>query len=170
MYDKVMSGGSMQFNGPVWRLLPVSLAKTPSIPAQAPEGRFHHSGQAAAYASLSVEGVAVAMRRYLGDGVKRVLVPMRLASNQVADERGNPKASLVWQDFRAAGSESPTWLFSDTARDAGADAMLYSSRSRPELSHVVVFDTACLSYIGPITTFQPDKEFTGADKRQYSSI
>ena len=151
----------MQFNGQVWRLLPESRAKTPSFPAQAPEGRFHHSGQVVAYASLSVEGVEVAMRRYLDDGVKRVLVPMWLASNQVADERGNPKASLIWQDIRAAGSLSPTWLFSDAARDAGADAMLYSSRSRPELSHVVVFDTACLSYIGPTTTFEPDKEFTG---------
>ena len=151
----------MQFNGPVWRLLPVSRAKTPSIPAQAPEGRFHHSGQVAAYASLSVEGVEVAMRRYLGDGVKRVVVPMWLSSNQVADERGNPKASVVWQDIRGADSESPTWFFSDAARAAGADAMLYSSRSRPELSHVVVFDTNCLSYIGPITKFEPDKEFKG---------
>ena len=155
-------GASMQFNGPVWRLLPISLAKTPSIAAQAPVGRFHHSGQVAAYASLSVEGVEVAMRRYLGDGVKRVLVPMWLASNQVADERGNPKASVVWQDIRAAGSPSPTWLFSDAARDEGADAMLYSSRSRPELSHVVIFDTACLSYIGPITAFEPDEEFAGS--------
>ena len=154
-------GASMQFNGPVWRLLPISLAKTPSIPAQAPVGRFHHSGQVAAYASLSVEGVEVAMRRYLDDGVKRVLVPMWLASDQVADERGNPKASIVWQDIRAAGSASPTWFFSDAARDTGADAMLYSSRSRPELSHVVVFDTACLSFIGPITAFEPDREFTG---------
>ena len=151
----------MQFNGPVWRLLPESRAKTPSIPAQAPEGRFHHSGQVAAYASLSVEGVEVAMRRYLGDGVKRVLVPMWLTSNQVADERGNPKASIVWQDIRAAGSASPTWLFSDAARDTGADAMLYSSRSRPELSHVVVFDTACMSVIGPITAFEPHREFKG---------
>ena len=151
----------MQFNGPVWRLLPESRAKTPSIPAQAPEGRFHHSGQVAAYASLSVEGVEVAMRGYLVDGVKRVLVPMWLASDQVADERGNPKASIVWQDIRAAGNSSPTWLFSDAARDKGADAMLYSSRSRPELSHVVVFDTACLSFIGPITAFEPDREFTG---------
>ena len=163
-------GASMQFNGPVWRLLPMNLAKTPLIPAQAPEGRFHHSGQLAAYASLSVEGVAVAMRRYLGDGVKRVVVPMWLASNQVADEQGNPKASIVWQDIRAVGSESPTWLFSDAARDAGADAMLYSSRSRPELSHVVVCNTACLSYIGPITTFEAEKELTGADKWQNAGI
>ena len=154
-------GAAMQFNGLVWRLLPKSLAKTPSIPAQAPVGRFHYSGQVATYASLSVEGVEVAMRRYLDDGVKRVLVPMWLASDQVADERGNPKASIVWQDIPAAGSASPTWFFSDAARDTGADAMLYSSRSRPELSHVVVFDTACLSFIGPITAFEPDREFTG---------
>ena len=157
----------MQFNGLVWRLLPKSLAKTPSIPAQAPVGRFHHSGQVAAYASLSVEGVEVAMRRYLGDGVKRVLVPMWLASNQVADERGNPEASVVWQDIRAAGSPSPTWLFSDAARDAGADAMLYSSRSRPELSHVVIFDTACLSYIGPITALEKGEEF--ADSKGFGN-
>ena len=161
MFNEFRGAVSMQFNGPVWRLLPISLAKTPSIPAQAPVGRFHHSGQVAAYASLSVEGAEVAMRRYLDDGVKRVLVPMWLASDQVADERGNPKASIVWQDIPAAGSASPTWFFSDAARDTGADAMLYSSRSRPELSHVVVFDTACLSFIGPITAFEPDREFTG---------
>ena len=61
-----------------------------------------------------------------------------------------------------AGEASPTWLFSDEARDKGADAMLYSSRSRPELSHVVIFDTACLSYIGPITAFETDEEFAGS--------
>jgi len=154
-------GASMQFNGPVWRLLPMSLAKTPSIPAQAPVGRFHHSGQAAAYASLSVEGVAVAMRRYLDDGVKRALVPMWLKSDHVVDQRGNPEASVVWQDIYASGEASPTWVFSDAARDAGADAMLYSSRSRPDLSHVVVFETACLSCIGPVTAFEPGKEFKG---------
>ena len=154
-------GASMQFNGPVWRLLPISLAKTPSIAAQAPVGRFHHSGQVAAYASLSVEGVEVAMRRYLGDGVKRVLVPMWLKSNHVSDQRGNPEASVVWQDMYASGEASPTWVFSDAARDAGADAMLYSSRSRPDLSHVVVFETACLSCIGPVTAFEPGKEFKG---------
>jgi len=154
----------MHFNGPVWRLLPLSLAKTPSIPAQAPEGRFHHSGQVAAYASLSVEGVEVAMRRYLDDGVKRALVPMWLKSDHVFDHRGDPKASLVWQGTYEAGEASPTWLFSDEARDKGADAMLYSSRSRPELSHVVVFDTACLSFIGPITAFKPHREFKGENE------
>ena len=155
----------MQFNGPVWRLIPLSLVNVPSISAQAPVGRFHHSGQVATYASLSVEGVAVAMRGYLDDGVKRALVPMWLKSDQVHDQRGNPEASVIWQDMYACGEPSPTWVFSDTARNAGADAMLYSSRSRPELSHVVVFETACLSYIGPATVFAPGNEFTGENKK-----
>ena len=154
----------MHFDGPVWRLLPESLADTPMIAAQAPEGRFHHSGQVAAYASLSAEGAVVAMRRYLDDGINRVLVPMWLKSDHVVDQRGNLDASVVWQDDRAAGKVSPTWAFSDAARDVDAQAMLYSSRSRPDLSHVVVFEPECLSYIGPATTFDPDKEFTGDNK------
>ena len=154
----------MHFDGPVWRLLPESLADTPMIAAQAPEGRFHHSGQVAAYASLSAEGAVVALRRYLDDGINRVLVPMWLKSDHVVDQRGNSDASVVWQDDRAAGKVSPTWAFSDAARDVDAQAMLYSSRSRPDLSHVVVFEPECLSYIGPATTFDPDKEFTGDNR------
>ena len=141
------------FDGPVWRILPQTLVGTPAEPARAPEGRFHHSGQIAAYASLSAEGASVAIQRYLGDRSARKFVPMWLKSDCVVDERGNKAASVIWQDIRAIGLQSPTWVFSDTARDAGAQAMLYSSRSRPELNHVVVFDPTCLSLVGPITTF-----------------
>jgi len=148
----------LHFDGPVWRLLPESLAHKPAIEAQAPEGRFHHSGQVAAYASLSVEGVIVAMRSYLDDGVQRVLVPMWLKSDHVFDARGNPEASVIWQEIRATGRLSPTWAFSDMARDAGAEAMLYSSRSRPELSHVVIFEPEALIYRGPATRFDPGVE------------
>lgn len=77
------------FNGPVWRLLPEGLADTPSVPAKAPEGRFHHSGQVAAYASLTEEGAAVAIQRYLGDGIVRALIPMWLDAERVIDERDN---------------------------------------------------------------------------------
>lgn len=136
------------FNGPVWRLVPRALADTPASAAKAPEGRFHHSGQLAAYASLSAEGASVAIRRYLDDGAERVLIPMWLVADRVADVRGMPAASIVWQDLRAAGHASPTWMLSDAARHAGADAMLYSSRSRPDLSHVVVFHLGCLSPAG----------------------
>ena len=143
----------MRFDGPVWRLLPEALADAPASPAMAPEGRFHHSGQIAAYASLSAEGASVAIRRYLDDGVARVLVPMRLTAERVADARGQPEASIVWQDLRDAGQPSPTWAFSDAARQAGAAAMLYSSRSRPDLSHVVVFEPEYLTRTGPPTRY-----------------
>ncbi len=142
------------FDGPVWRILPQAFVDTPAKPASAAEGRFHHSGQIAAYASLSAEGASVAIQRYLGDQVARKLVPMWLKSGCVIDERDNRVASVVWQDIRARGLQSPTWVFSDTARDAGAKAMLYSSRSRPELNHVVVFDPTCLSFVGPVTLFE----------------
>ena len=141
------------FAGPVWRILPQALVDTPAEPAKAPEGRFHHSGQIAAYASLSAEGASVAIQRYLGDRIARKLVPMWLKSDCVVDERGNRTASVIWQDIHASELQSPTWAFSDTARDAGAQAMLYSSRSRPELNHVVIFDPACLSFVGPVTSF-----------------
>ncbi|GGX42659.1 hypothetical protein GCM10007385_08000 [Tateyamaria omphalii] len=137
------------FDGPVWRLLPEALVTTPATPAQAPEGRFHHSGQVAAYASLSAEGAHVAIRRYVEDGVVRMLVPMWMNAARVADERNNRDASIVWQDIRAKGAPSPTWVYSDKARNVGAQAMLYSSRSRPELSHVVVFQPEVLKLVGP---------------------
>lgn len=141
--------GLVQFSGPVWRLLPPAIVDTPNAPAKAAEGRFHHAGQVAAYASLSAEGAYVAIKRYLDDGVTRILVPMWLHADRVADERGNPSAFVVWQDIRAAGAAAPTWAVSDAARARGALAMLYSSRSRPDLSHVVVFDPACLSPMPP---------------------
>jgi len=144
-----------QIDSPVWRILPDALIKTPNAPAQSPEGRFHHSGQIAAYASLSPLGARVAIKRYLSDEVPRYLVPMRLKAERVVDERGNKSASIVWQDIRANGDVSPTWSISDAARDMGAQAMLYSSRSRPDLSHVVVFDPNCLTFIGPIERFDP---------------
>lgn len=135
--------------------MPRTLASTPTLPARAPEGRFHHAGQTAVYASLSEAGAAVAIQMYLGDGVARAVVPMWLDAQLVRDERGNRDASIVWQGIRAAGDPFPTWAFSDAARTACAQAMLYSSRTRPELSHVVVFQPDCLTFLGPISDFSP---------------
>ncbi|MEP0940754.1 MAG: RES family NAD+ phosphorylase [Rhizobiaceae bacterium] len=138
---------------PVWRILTLDSIEAPSNPARAPEGRFHHSGQIAAYASLSSKGAGVAIQRYLIDKIERKLIPMHFRADCVVDERGNDEASVVWQDFRAHGVPSPTWAISDAAREIGAEAMLYSSRSRPDLSHVVIFDPGCLSFVGPINSF-----------------
>lgn len=148
-----------QYNGPVWRLLPKEFVDKPSEPAKSPIGRFHHSGQIAAYASLTAEGAAVAIQRYLSDGRPRFLIPMWLNASCIADERGNRNASIVWQDIWEAGNPSPTWEFSDAARKAGKQAMLYSSRSRPEISHVVVFDTGCLTYVGPTSQFNSEHHY-----------
>ena len=145
----------VNFDGPVWRLLPKRLSHNLTAPAQAPEGRFHYAGQIAAYASLSAEGTAVAINRYLDDR-PRILAPMYLTANQVHDCRGIAEASVVWQDIRATGQPSPTWAFSDAARQTGAQAMLYSSRTRQEMSHVVIFNLSCLTQAGDITDFCPD--------------
>jgi RES domain len=150
-----MEGESMAslapFEGQVWRILPDRLVNTPAAPASAPEGRFHHSGQIAAYASLTAEGARIAIQRYLEDDFERMLIPMWLSAKLVADVRGNLSASVIWQDHRASALTPPTWELSDTSRRAGAQAMLYSSRSRPELTHVVVFQSTCLTFVGPIT-------------------
>ncbi len=98
----------------------------------------------------------MAIQRYLHDGAPRLLVPMRLDARCVADARGESSASIVWQDLTDSGQASPTWIISDAARQSGAQAMLYASRSRPELSHVVVFRPGCLTYVGPTTSNPSD--------------
>ncbi|MFY2825699.1 RES family NAD+ phosphorylase [Ruegeria sp. MALMAid1280] len=131
----------LEFSGAVWRILFLSQIDAPLAPAQAPEGRFHYAGQTALYASLSAEGAGVAIRRYVSDGdPPRVLQRASVTGAMLADLRGRADASIVWQGIHDAQGRSPTWRFSDDARAIGADGLLYSSRSRPELNHVVLFD------------------------------
>lgn len=126
------------FRGIVYRILPKGA--DPQAPAAAPEGRFHSEGQGAIYTSLSPEGTVVAIRRYLRPvDPSRVIVPLAIEADEVADLRGNVDASVVLQDKRTNGLPAPTWSYSDAARQAGAQGMLYSSRSRPELTHLVLF-------------------------------
>lgn len=129
------------FSGTVWRILFADQAGAPAAPARAPEGRFHHSGQKALYASLTPEGAGVAIRRYLGpQDPPRLILPLLVTGARLADFRGRPEVSVVWQDIYEAGAPSPTWTFSDAARAEGAQGLLYSSRSRPDLTHIVLFD------------------------------
>lgn len=130
------------FHGRVWRIIPEGSG--PLAPAGSPEGRFHHAGQRAIYTSLTPEGTAVAIRRYLrADDGPRVIAALEVRADRLEDLRGRPDVSVVWQDTRAAGHMSPTWAWSDAARAKGAQGMLYSSRSRPDLTHLVLFDTGC---------------------------
>ncbi|HMS95645.1 MAG TPA: RES domain-containing protein, partial [Tabrizicola sp.] len=85
----------MPFAGIVWHM--IAAGTDPLRPAQAPEGRFHHSGQLALYTSLTVEGTQVAMKRYLGsDDPQRHVVPLTIRALRFADQRGNTAASVVW--------------------------------------------------------------------------
>lgn len=135
----------------------ITAGADPLRPATAPVGRFHHSGQTALYTSLTVEGTVVAMQRYLRpDDPPREVVPLTVMATHLLDLRGNRAASVVWQDIHATGTAAPTWAFSDQARRAGAEGMLYSSRSRPDLTHLVLFDLAVIKSSGPARTLDLD--------------
>lgn len=148
----------LEFSGPVWRILFLSQMDAPLTPARAPEGRFHYSGQTALYASLSAEGAGVAIRRYVSPSdLPRVIQQAHITGAKLFDLRGQSDASIVWQGIHEEQGTSPTWRYSDRARDAGADGLLYSSRSRPELSHIVLFDTspALIRVDAPAQTWVP---------------
>ena len=141
------------FAGIIWRA--AFEGQSPLFPAFAPEGRFHHSGQAALYASLTPEGCRVAIQRYVAhDDPPRLIHPLHLEAKRVIDMSGRPDLSIVWQDLRESGP-SPTWAISDRLRAEGWQAMLYSSRSRPDLTHIVVFDVDAkrINPAGPAETF-----------------
>lgn len=150
----------ISFSGNVWRILNATLADAPLAPARAPIGRFHHSGQTAIYTSLTAEGAAVAIARYVAETrLERVIVPLSLSATRLVDLRKRTEVSVVWQDLPLP---SPTWQFSDDARVAGAQGVLYSSRSRPELTHCVLFDANCLSPAGPPVPWSPRVDTTQA--------
>ena len=141
---------SVRFEGVVYRIMVADRSHDPCAPAGHPEGRFHHHGQRAIYTSLTEEGAAVAIARYVAEGdPARVIVPLAITATRVWDRRGDPSVSIVWQARRTA-DPADTWFVSDAARRDGAQAMLYSSRSRPDLTHLVVFDTdpTCVSVAG----------------------
>ncbi len=141
------------YAGIIWRA--AFEGQSPLDPASAPEGRFHHSGQPALYASLTPEGCRVAIRRYIGAGDPPCLIhPLRFNAERVINMSGKPDLSIVWQDLRESGP-SPTWVISDRLRAEGWQAMLYYSRSRPDLTHLVLFDTVStqLELAGPAQAF-----------------
>lgn len=72
----------------------------------------------------------------------RVIVPLAVTADKVVDLRstvkGIPPPSVIWQDDWAEGRRAPTWDISDAARAQGAQGLIYASRSRPDLSHLVL--------------------------------
>ena len=113
-------------------------------PVQSPIGRFHHDF--ALYTSCTEEGAGVAIKRYVkSDDPERIIVPLQINADRIYDIRTtgfSSHASIVWQGYVEKGAPAPTWVYSDGAREAGAQGMLYASRSRPDLTHLVLFDVS----------------------------
>lgn len=136
----------IHFTGVVWRIIFADQNQQACEPVSSPVGRFHHSEQIALYTSCTEEGASVAIKRYLNSNdPTRIIVPLQIIADRVFDIRKTDisnRASVVWQDCVARGDRAPTWEYSDTAREAGAQGMLYASRSRPDLTHFVLFDVS----------------------------
>jgi hypothetical protein len=134
------------FSGLVWRIIFADHFGKVCEPVSSPVGRFHHSEQVALYTSCTEEGAGVAIKRYVtSNDPARIIVPLQINADRVYDIRKtnmSSRASVVWQDCVAEGDRAPTWAFSDAAREAGAQGMFYASRSRPDLSHFVLFDVS----------------------------
>ncbi len=134
------------FTGIVWRILFADQTANVCKAVGSPLGRFHHDSQIALYTSCTEEGASVAIKRYVKSAdPKRIIVPLQVNADRIYDIRSSDQsaaASMVWQDHVETGESAPTWRFSDAARAAGAQGMLYASRSRPDLSHLVLFDVS----------------------------
>lgn len=135
-----------EFSGVVWRIMFADQSEQACEPVRSPIGRFHHDKQIALYTSCTKEGASVAIQRYLESGdPERVIVPLQINATRIYDIRKtdfSKSASIVWQGNVENGESAPTWQYSDAARAAGAQGMLYSSRSRPDLTHLVLFDVS----------------------------
>ncbi len=137
------------------------------------EGRFHHDGQSALYASPSPQTAAIAIKAYLDEGdPPRVLVPLALRDASMVDLRDPDTCaalsidpawpSVLWSEERAAGQAATSWRASDAVRASGADGMIYASRTAPERWHVVLFSWnqsagAALSVVGVPAPWAPNR-------------
>ena len=134
------------FTGTVWRIMFAEHKQRACEPVSSPIGRFHHSEQVALYTSCTQEGAGIAIKRYLkSDDPARVIVPLQINAQRVYDIRKTDfsrQASVVWQECVAKGEPAPTWVYSDKAREAGAQGLLYASRTRPDLTHLALFDVS----------------------------
>jgi RES domain-containing protein len=134
----------------LWRIVRSAALSRLMQGALHPEGRFHHDGQPAFYASPSAEGAGHAVAPYLrpGDG-PRLLVPLRLTVSGLCDLRDPDTLSRLgldgsetvvpWLPERAAGRPATTWRASDAVRASGAPGMIYTARSAPDRWHLVLF-------------------------------
>ncbi len=114
------------------------------------EGRFHHSGQPAFYASPDPKFVDHTIQAFVRPyDPPRIMVPLMLRNAHLLDLRDpaickrmniTPQTpSVPWQPERQVGQKATSWQASDAVRDSGADGLIYAARSAPERWHVVLF-------------------------------
>lgn len=83
------------------------------------------------------------------DDPDRVIVPLHVENARILDFRTPDveeklglkwrDTAVPWQDQRSLGLPATSWKASDGARAAGADGMIYPSRSFPNRWHLVLF-------------------------------
>ncbi len=166
-----MNTASGLFSGRLWRILFADRQTEALGAARHPEGRFHHDGQRALYASPTTEAAAVAIDSYYRpDDPPRVIVPLWLEGARLLNFRASATSTdlglsgdeptVNWRVDRAAGQPARSWLASDAARAAGADGIIYYSRKAAPLWHVALLrwndGKVSLRNDGPAQPFTPD--------------
>lgn len=137
--------------GRFWRATFIGQEHHLLSPAQAPRGRWHHSHLKTLYLSGTPDGCRIAVKAYQrSDDPPRRIFPFDVKQARVLDLR-EPETReacattlaemhVFWADLHAAGQHSPTWEVSDAARALGVDGLLTPSRSRPDLTHLTLFE------------------------------
>ena len=118
--------------------------------AAAPQGRYHHGGQAALYVSPRPEWAWKAVEPYVWPGdPARAVLQIRIGTARIVDIRDRAlcaaldidpaHSDLPWEPQLALGTQPATWGVSDRAREAGADGLIYTARTAPTRWHLVLF-------------------------------
>lgn len=139
-----------EFSGRIWRILPQTALHAALDPVISEEGRFHHSGQSALYASPTPKAAGRAVARHSsGRSAPLLAIPLILEARRILDLRDPAvvealglqgfEPSRPWLPERRAGLAASSWRASDAARDFGAQGMIYTARNAPHLWHLVLF-------------------------------
>ena len=137
-------------SGLFWRSSFIGRERHLLDPAGAPVGRWHYDGQSALYLSETPDGCRIATKIYRKrEDPQRYIYPFRVENALVVDMRDPEVRSALgvslrdihvrWPDLHANGHSSPTWALSDKIRSTGATGLLSPSRSRPDLTHLTLF-------------------------------
>jgi len=143
-------GWKTPISGLFYRYVYDNARTDPITAAHSPEGRFHHSGQAALYMSPTQDWAAKALKVYIRpDDPLRSFVSLRVEGARIVDLR-NPllcaslgldvlAARANWRLDRKENRVGSSWVVSDTVRDLGADGLIYPSRTEPHRWNLVLF-------------------------------